>query len=156
MPHSHCCELPYRRKHPACCSSTAFTYSSNLAGSYPPTVSSNSFDCSLQLHMIMATNCISKLTCCKSWSASLSSLNHCLQLNLPIRSITASKCISTLAQSWPRCVSLSSPDGDFQVHLKLLSSTACIQSRYTVCRWLAISRHIPMRIQTDLMSYKNR
>jgi len=69
-----------------------------------------------------------------SRSASLCSPDHSVQVYLQIRTITTSKCISKLARSRPRSVSLSSLDRHFQAHLELLSSTACSQSRYTVCR----------------------
>jgi len=33
---------------------------------------------------------------------------------------------------------VNSLDHYFQAHLELLSSTVCSQSRYTMCRWVAI------------------
>jgi len=129
---------------------------SKLARSCPPSVSPNSLDYSLQVHLhtrlITASKCISKLgrlrplsvlqTCsitaskfARSWppSASTHSLDHGLQVHLHTGSIMASECISKLARSRPRSVSLSSLDRHVQAHLELLSSTACSQSRYTVC-----------------------
>jgi len=100
---------------------------SNLARSRPPSASPNSLDYGLQVRTPMASKCISP-----------NSLDHGLQVYRQIRSITASKCISKVAQSGPRSVSLSSLDRHFQAHLELLSSAACSQSRYTVCRSVAI------------------
>jgi len=74
----------------------------------------------------------------RSRSASLSLLNHGLQVYLQIRSNTASKYISKHARSGPWSVSLSSLGRHCHAHLELLSSTACSQCRYTVCRWVAI------------------
>jgi len=100
--------------------------------------SPNSLDYGLQVYIqtrsITASKCISMLG--RLWSPN--SLDHGLQVYLQICSITASKCISKLARSQPWSVSLSSLDPHFQALLELLSSTACSQSRYTVCRWVAI------------------
>jgi len=120
-------------------------------------VSLNSHDYGLQTRSIPASKCISKLARSRSRSVSLCSLDHSLQVHLQTRSITASsvslnshdyglqtcsitasKCTSKLARSRPWSVTLSSLDRHFQAHFQLLSSTACSQSRYTVCRWVAI------------------
>jgi hypothetical protein len=114
------------------------------------TLSSGHPSANLQTRLIMASKCISKLSRIRPpqvhlqtssitiSESSLSSLDHALQVYLQIRSITTSKCISKLARSRPRSVSLSSLNRYFQEHLELLSSTTCSQSRYTVCRWVAI------------------
>jgi len=92
----------------------------------------------IQILSMIAAKCSSKLAQSLSQSVSLSSLDHALQVFLQMHSISASKCISNLARSRPWWVSLSSLDQQFLVHLELLSSTACSQSRYTLCRWVAI------------------
>jgi len=103
---------------------------SKLDWSRPPSVSPDSLDYGLQVRTIMASKCISP-----------QSLNHSLQVYLQTRLITTSKCISKVARSRPRSISLSSLDRHFQAHRELLSSTACSQSRYSVCRWVAILLH---------------
>jgi hypothetical protein len=137
---------------------TSTTIASKYVQSQPPSVYPNSLNYSLQVRTIMASkyfspnpldhghlvhlhtysimapNSVSILARSRSWSASLSSLDSSLQVYLQIRSITASKCIFKFAWSWPQ----SSLDHHFQVHPKLLSSTTCSQSRYTICRWVAI------------------
>jgi len=99
-----------------------------------PGVSPNRLDYGIQVCTRMASKCFFKLPAPPSQSASLSSLDHGLQVYLWIHSITASKCISKLTRSQPRSISLSSLDPHFRAHLKLLSSTACSRSRYSVCR----------------------
>jgi len=94
--------------------------------------------CICEFDLISASKFISKLARLQPPSASLSSLNHGLPVDLQTRSITSSKCISEYTQEPPPCVSLSSLDRHLQAHQKLLSSTACSQSRYTVCRWVAM------------------
>ena len=98
----------------------------------------NSLDYGLPVRTIKASKCISSLAGAWSRSASLSSLDHGLQVYLQISVISAWTVMFNLAQSLPRSVSLSSIDHHFQARLILLSSTACRQSRYTVCRWVAI------------------
>jgi len=71
-------------------------------------------------------------------SASPNSLDYGLPVHLWVHSISISNWICKLARSRPQSVSLSLLDCHFQVHLELLSSTACSQSRYTVCRLVAI------------------
>jgi len=105
------------------CSITDF----RVAWSWPP----NKY---LQTHSITASKCISNVS--PPWPPSF--VDHSLQVYLPIRLITASKCVSSFTRSWLRSLSVSLPDHHFQVHLELLSSTAYSQSRYTVCRWVAI------------------
>jgi hypothetical protein len=140
-----------------------------LARSRPLSASPNSLDRGLQVYLqnhsitaskvhlqsrsVTASNCISKLTRLRPPSVTPNSLNHglqraspmsldhSLQLHLQTRSIAASKCVSKLARSQPRSVSLCSLDRHFQAHLELLSSTACSQSKYTMCRWVAIWIH---------------
>jgi len=134
LSHSHSCELTnwwIESQHPVRSLSTASKYSSKLAPLRPPSVSPNSLDYGLH-------KCISNLPRSRSRSASLSSLDHGLQVYLQIPSTTASMCISKVARSRPRSVSLSSLDRHFQAHLELLSSATCSQSRYTVCRSVAI------------------
>ena len=70
-----------------------------------------------------------------------SSLHHGLQVHFQIRSITTCKCISKVTRSLPRSVSLSAFDRQFLAHLESLSSGVCSQSRYTVCRSVAIYIH---------------
>jgi len=106
---------------------TASKFISKLTRSRPPSVSPDSLDYSLKVRTIMASTCISP-----------TSLVHGHQVYLQIRSNTASKCISKVAWSRPRSISLSSLDRHFQAHLELLSSTAFSQSRYSMCRWVAI------------------
>jgi len=72
--------------------------------------------------LIAASMCISELP----WSG------------LQVCTIMASKCISELAWSWPQSISLSSLDHHFEVYFEFLSSTTCSQSRYSVCRWVAV------------------
>ena len=88
----------------------------------------------LQTHFIPAYKCISKLSRLRP----ASSLYHGLQVYLQTSLITVCKCVSKLTQSCPRSVSLSSLNRHFQPHLEFLSCTACSQSRYTACRWIAI------------------
>ena len=116
---------------------TASKCISKLARLRPASSHEHGLQVHLQSRSITASKYISKL----ARSRPPSSLDHCLQVYLQIRSITASKCISKLARSRPRSISLSSLDRHFQAHLELLSSTACSQSRYRVCRWLAIMIH---------------
>ena len=103
---------------------------SKFTRSWPPSVSPNTLDYHLQVHLqthsITASKCISILARSRSWGTSV------------VHSITASQCVFKYARSCPRSVSLSSLDHHFQAHLEFLSSTAGSQSRYTVCRWVAI------------------
>jgi len=79
--------------------STAYKYSSNLARSWPRSVSPNTLNFSIEVHLwvhtISAFKCISKLAQSRPPSASLSRLNLCLQVHLQTRSITVSKYIFT-------------------------------------------------------------
>jgi hypothetical protein len=139
---------------------------SKFARSWPPSVSTHSLDHCLQVHLhtrsIAAFKCIGKLARLRPPSASPYSLDHSLQVYRETHLIMASKCISKFARSRPpkcifklarsrppKCISIlprsrprhvsqSSLDRHFQAHLELLSSTACSQSRYTMCRWVAI------------------
>jgi len=114
---------------------------SKLARLRPPSSHGHRLQVHLQTRSITACMCISKLTQSRSRSASLSSLDHSLQVSVQIQSITASKSMSKLARSRPRSGSLSSLNRHCQARLQLLLSTACSQSRFTVCRWVAIFIH---------------
>jgi len=126
-----------------------------LARLRPPSASLNSLDYGLEVYLqtrsITASKCISKHARSRSRSVYLCSLDHGLQGYLQTSLMTATKCISPnsldhghqvlisqLALSWPPSASLSLVGRHFPAHLELLSSTACSQSRYTVCRWVAI------------------
>jgi len=84
----------------------------------------------LQFLTIMASNCISP-----NW------VNFGVELNLHSRLIIISERISMLTGSWPPYMSRSSLNCHNHVPLELLSSTTCSQSRYTMCRWVAILIH---------------
>jgi len=127
---------------------TASKFISKLARSRPPSVSPDSIDHGLQVHLwvhsISASQCISKLA--RSWppSASLNYLHLGLPVHLQTRLITASKCISKLARSGApsvspdslnyslkgrtimasKCVSPTSLDHGLQVYLQIPSITA--------------------------------
>jgi len=120
---------------------TSSITASKFARSWPPSASRNVLDHGLQVYPETRSITASKVV--QSWppSASTILLDHGLQVYLQIPSITASNCISKLARSRPWSVSLSSLHHHCQVHLELLSSTACCQSRYIVCRWVAILIH---------------
>ena len=75
----------------------------------------------LQSCLIMAYNCIAKLTRSMHSSASPSSLDYGLQAHM----ITASKCISKLATSWRPSASAKSLKHSPQVYLQTGSITAC-------------------------------
>jgi len=104
----------------------------------PPNSLNHGLQVYLQTRLITASKCISKFTQSQSRSASLSSLDQGRQVYLQISLITTSKCISKLGRSQPWTVSMSSLDRHSQAHLQFLPSTTCSQSRYTVCRWVAI------------------
>jgi len=159
---SHGCELtnwwieshdPVRRP------STASKYSSNLARSRPPSVSPNWLDYALQVCTSMASKFISKLAQSRPPSASLSSLDLRLQVHLWVHSISVSKCISEFTRSTSPSASqtrsikyivkvrwrlygdtgvteLDRATGSIQSRPR--SITTCSQSRYSVCRWVAI------------------
>jgi len=107
MSHSHGCKLTnwwIESQHLACHPSTASKYLSNLAQSWPPSVSPNSLDDSLQVHLqtraITASNCISKHARLRPPSLH----NHGLQVP-----------ISKLARSRPPSESPNSLDHGLQV-----------------------------------------
>jgi len=117
----------------------------NLARTWPPSVSLNSHDYGLQVH-------ISKLT--RSWppSVSLNSLNHGLQVHLWVHSIMASKCISKYSRLPPPSASPNSLDHCLGVYLWVHSivifkrTSNCSQappaaSPDIACRWVAILIH---------------
>jgi len=116
----------------------ALQSSSELAQSQPPGVSPNSLDYGLQVYLqtrsIMTSKSIFKLT--QSWHPSVSP--NSLDYDLQVHSTMASKNKFKLSPSQPRNVCCSSYNHHFQMHLELLWSTACSQSRYSVCRWVAI------------------
>jgi len=115
---------------------TASKCISKLARSRPPSVSTNSLQHGLQVHLsstldlglpvhvqtraIAASECISKLAPLRPPS----SHSQDLQVHLLTRSITASKCISKLARLRSRSASLSSLNQRLQVYLQIRSVTA--------------------------------
>ena len=118
--HSHGCELTnwwIESQHPACLLSISFKYPFNLAQSWPPSASPNSFDHGLQVHLqtrsITGSKQISEFT--RSWPPSVSPnlTDHGLQ----VRTMMASKCISKLPRSGPPSASPNSLDHGLQVHL---------------------------------------
>jgi len=138
---------------------SASKYSSNLARSRPPSVSPNWLDYRLQVRTSMASKCISKVAQSRPPSASLSSLDLSLQVHIQTRSIMASKCISEFTRSTSPSASqtrlikyifkerwwLYGDTGVTEVdrvtgsiRSRPRSITACSQSRYSVCRWVAL------------------
>jgi len=132
--------------------STASTYSSDLALTWPAGAFPNSLIHSLQAHIIVhfltTSRCNSKPAwLCPPWSLNhslqvhLQSYSHYLQVYLPVHSMLAPDFIFKFAQSWPtsttlsslhhylHSASLSSLGPHFQVYLKYLSSTTCSQPR---------------------------
>jgi len=93
-------------------------------------------------HSITHSMCIFKLA--RLWPAK--SRCHCLpraspnslNYSLQVCGIMPSKCISTLTCRGPPSASLCLLIGHLQVHLKVVWSTACSQSRCTVCGSVAI------------------
>jgi hypothetical protein len=75
----------------------------------------------------------------QSWTPSASP--NSLDCFLQVSTIMATNRILQVARYWPSSVSPSSLYRHFQALLELLASTACSQSRYTVCRWIAILIH---------------
>jgi len=138
--------------------SAASKYSSNLAQSRPPSVSPNSLNHGLQVHLqtrsITTSKCISKLTQSRPPSASLTPLDLSLRVHLQTRSIAASKCISEFTQSpSPSASQTRSIKYIFKERRRLYRDTGVTevdrvtgsiysadrsQSRYSVCRWVAI------------------
>jgi len=138
---------------------------SKLARSRPPGASLSSPDVGIQLHLqtgaimaskfiseftITASKCISKL----ARSRPPSSHDHGLQLHLQTGSITASKCIAEFTQSAsPSASQTRSIKYIFKERRRLYGDTGVTelgratgsiysadrsQSRYSVCRWVAI------------------
>jgi len=156
------------RSRPASASSE-FTWSQlpnaspKLARSWPPSASPNLIDHGLQVHTIMATNCISTHAQSQPRSASpnlinhglqvhlLSSLNLSLQVHLQTRSIATSKCISKLDRPRPASwqddglrlpsACRNSHGHPLRVHLPTRSITAsnCISSVHsiTASKWIS-------------------
>jgi len=114
---SHGCKLTncwLGSQHPARHPLTASTYSSNLAWSRPPSVPLNSHDHGLQVRMIIASKCISKLTQLQPPN----SLDRGLQVHLQTCSIPASKLLDHGIQTawlWPP----SFHDHGLQVQLEI-------------------------------------
>ena len=88
------------------CMITASTCISNLALSWPPSVSPNSLDYSIQVRMIMASNFISILAQSRPPSASRNSLGHGLKVYLWVHSILICRRTSNCSQAPPA----ASPD----------------------------------------------
>jgi len=88
----------------------------------PSSVSPHSLNYGLQVYIIELT-----------WLRPPGVSPHSFHYSLQVHMILPSKWISKLAWSRPQSVSLRSLDRHFQTHLELLSSTVCIQYRYTVC-----------------------
>jgi hypothetical protein len=126
---------------------TSSITAAKLTGSRPPSASPNSLDYTLQVRIIIASNCISpnsldhslqvylqtpsltaskpmsKLTPLRPPSASPYWLDHSLQVHLQHCSITASKCISKLARLRPPSALPYSIDHGLQVYLQTRSIT---------------------------------
>jgi len=118
---------------------------SEFTRSWPP----SSYNNGLQVHVQTRPITASKFATSCPPSASQNSLDYGLQMHLWVHSIRSSQCISKLARSWPPSAFLYSPNNRRQVYLwvhsivifrrtSICSSTACSQSRYTLCRWVAI------------------
>jgi hypothetical protein len=73
---------------------------SNLARSQPASVSLNSLNYVLQVHITMASTPISKLAWSRPPNAFPNSHDHGRQVHLQTLSITAAKCISKLTRLW--------------------------------------------------------
>ena len=116
---------------------------SKHAQSQSPSVSPKPVRLWPQVPTIIASKCISTLARSWSRSASLSSLDHFLQVYLQICLITASKCISKLTWSRPQSVSPNSPDYGLQVriqvHLQVYGDTRVTEvDRVTESIYLAV------------------
>jgi len=124
---------------------------SKLARWQPPSASPNSLHHGLQLHLqtrsVTSSKCISRLAHLQPASSQddghevhISKLAQSRPPSVSTNSVDYGlhKCISRDAPSRPRSISLSSLHRHIEGHLELLSSTACSQSRYSVCRWAAI------------------
>jgi len=110
---------------------------SKLARSWPWISHYHGLQVHLQTRSITASKCISKLA---QWQTPSVSPNL-LEYGLQVCTITTSQCISKLSRWQPPSVSPHSLAHHFRTHLKLLSGTICMQSRYTVFRWVAIYLH---------------
>jgi len=126
---------------------------SKPALSQPPSASLSVLDLGLQVNLqtrsITASKCMCEFTRSRPRSASPNWHDYGLPVHLWADSIPVSYCISKLARSWPQSVSLRSLDRHLQGHLKLLSITGCCQSRYTVCREVAIFIHTYIDVNTN-------
>jgi len=126
--------------------------------SCPPSVSPNSLDHGLHVHLqtrrsrppsaspnssITASRCISHLARSGLPSVSPVSLDYCLQ----VRTIMASNCISKLARSRPPSASLSSLDLSVQVHLLTCSIMAS--------KWISEFTQSPSPTASQTRSIKN-
>jgi len=110
--HYHGCKLTnwwIESQHPERRPSTSSKYSSKIARTRRPCVSSNADDHGCQVHLqslsITIVECISKLP--QSWPPTVSptTLNYCLEVQLQTRSIMASKFVPKLARLQPPSVS---------------------------------------------------
>jgi len=142
---------------------TASKCISEFTRSTSPSASLGPLDLSLQVHIqtrsLTASKCISEFSRSTSRSASLSSLDLSLQVHIQTRSITACKCISAFTRSTsPIASQTRSIKYIFKERWRLYgdrgvtevdrvtgsirswprSITACSQSRYSVCRWVAL------------------
>jgi len=104
----------------------------------PPCSPIISLDHGLQAHLqscsITAPGCIYTFTALCAITVSQNSLQYGLQVGM----IIAYKCIAKCTGLWHPSTSLSLLDCHFPVQLNPLWSTACSQSTYTMCRWVAI------------------
>jgi len=124
LSHSHSCKLTnwwIEFQHPARRPLTASKYWSNLARSWPPNVSPNWLDHSLQVHNQRCSHtiseCISKFTLSRPPSLSPHLLNHTLQLYRQTRTIT----VSQFAQSQPPSASPQLLDHGLHVYIQTRS-----------------------------------
>jgi len=120
LSHSHGCKLInwwIESQHAARRPSTASKYSANLDPSRPASVSEDSLDHGLQVHLharsITASDCI--LRDARLWPSR--SHDHGIQVHLQTRSIMMSECIFKFTRSRHPSASLNSHDHGLQVHL---------------------------------------
>jgi len=106
---------------------TSSEWISVFTQSWHPTLSLNSPGCDLHVLTMMVYR-----------SASPNSLNHGFAMHLNVHSIMSSKVnLETHFITASECIS-DFTHSHLQAHLTLLASTACSQSRYTMCRWVTI------------------
>jgi len=103
--------------------STGSSLASKFTLSQPQSLSPNSLDLGLQVHLptgsITASKSFSRIT--RSWhpSASLNSLDYGLQVSLQTRSIMKLEWIAMFTQSWPPSVHSNTLDYLLQVHIQI-------------------------------------